>query len=71
MKNREYMVNLLNDSAFVDDGGASYESMLHYNVRCPFYYGDKRALCDGYETEPTRDVCSKCKEKWLDSEVDE
>ena len=32
MTNREYMIGLLSSSGFVDDGGASYEAMVYYDV---------------------------------------
>ena len=75
MTNREYMVGLLNDWAFIDDGGASYEAMVNYNVSCPYFCGDERALCyeNGNQKDElvNRDNCVACKEQWLDSEVDE
>lgn len=71
MTNREYMIELLQDEGFIDDGGASYEAMIYYNVKCPYFYGDKRALCRGDYDAINRETCVKCKEKWLDSEVDE
>lgn len=42
MTNREYMIGLLSSRGFVDDGGASYEAMIFYNVECPYYSGDGR-----------------------------
>ena len=75
MTNREYMIGLLQDWTFIDDGGASYEAMVHYNVKCPYFYGDDRALC--YENNRQNDAlvnrenCVACKEQWLDSGVDE
>ena len=32
--------------------------------------GDKRALCRGNMC-PSRELCVECKEKWLESEVDQ
>ncbi|NBH61992.1 hypothetical protein D1155_10055 [Anaerotruncus sp. 80] len=69
MTNREYMVMQLTDPDCIDDGGASYESMVFYNVECPYYVGDERCLCAG--KIPRRDLCYLCKEEWLDNEVDE
>ena len=75
MTNREFMVGLLQDWAFIDDGGAAYEAMVHYSVKCPYYAGDDRALCrvNGRQDDSlvNRDNCVACKEQWLDSEVDE
>lgn len=69
MKNREYLIEQLKNPDFIDDNGASYEAMLNYTINCPHFNGDKRALC--YKKEPDRDLCFKCKKKWLDSEVEE
>lgn len=70
MTNKEYMITLLSNPNFIDDGGASYEAMIYYNVNCPYYDGDKRALChEDYAIN--RETCVECKEKWLDSELDE
>ena len=83
MTNVEYMVNLLNDfmnendiefhEIRIDDGGASEESMICYNVACPYCDGDERCECKdtGPVEMPTREMCSECKYKWLASEVDE
>lgn len=42
MTNREYMINLLLDGlesrlnrVSIDDGGASEEAMIYYNINCP------------------------------------
>lgn len=77
MTNREYMVGLLQDQSFIDDGGASYEAMVYYNVDCPYYSGDERCECEksdavakGQPNDIDRETCFWCKHKWLDSEVD-
>lgn len=69
MTNREYMINLLQNDSFVDDGGASYEAMVYYDIACPYFDGDKRAYC--HNNEIKREVCFECKKEWLDLEVDE
>lgn len=69
MTNREYMIGLLTDDSFIDDGGASYEAMVYYNIDCPYFSGDKRCHCSNKGIE--RKVCFECKEEWLESEVDE
>lgn len=79
MTNRDYMLNLLLDGLeangedfqriHIDDGGASEEAMIYYNVNCPYYMGDERCHCKGIE--PNRDICVECKSEWLDNEVDE
>ena len=70
MTNREYLINQLSDPDTIDDGGASYESTVYYDIACPYLYGDTRAFCFK-KTEATREMCFECKEKWLDNEVDE
>ena len=70
MTNREYMVAVLTDQ--VDDGGASYEAVLHYDIKCPYFEGDQRAHCDGKDDSfINRDNCYYCKHEWMESEVDE
>lgn len=81
MTNREYMINLLIDGIetngadfkrmYIDDGGASEEAMIYYNVSCPYFVGDKRGHCDRNSCKPNRKTCVDCKFEWLDSEVDE
>ena len=71
MTNREYMVALLTDSNEIDDGYASYEAMVHYNVNCPYFSGDGRGHCHGQNDDYiNRDNCFWCKQEWLDQEVD-
>lgn len=69
MTNKEYMIALLSDDGFVDDGRASWECMIYYNIKCPYFAGDERCHCKG--KEPNREICVECKEEWLESEVDE
>ena len=81
MTNREYVINLLLDGlkeqdkefkrVSIDDGGSTYETMVYYNICCPYVYNDKRALCGNKVGKVDRDTCFRCKEQWLDSEVDE
>lgn len=71
MKNREYMAKQLTDPDWIDDGGASYEAMVFYNINCPYFAGDKRSHCNGNEELPTRKICGECKMEWLEAEVDE
>lgn len=68
MKNREYIINQLQDDNFIDDGGASYIAMIEYYICCPYFWKDGRALCKGKSAD--RSLCFQCKEQWLDSEVD-
>lgn len=80
--NAEYMINLLldllNNNGIkvhffdIDDGGASMEAMIHYNIECPYHVGDKRAKCTKMKIcGPTREQCLECKYDWLKNEVDE
>lgn len=79
MTNREYMINLLLDGleedgntlerVSFDDCGASEESMIYYNINCPYKEFDKRCHCIGKRAN--REICTACKWKWLDQPVDE
>lgn len=72
MTNREYMAKQLSGPDWIDDGGASYEAMVYYNIGCPYFCGDKRAHCKSSDSGmPTRETCSECKMEWLEAEVDE
>lgn len=81
MKNINLLTNVLMDimeyeglefeRINIDDGGATEESTIHYNINCPYFGGDERALCHGRENEIGRELCVKCKTKWLLDEVDE
>ena len=66
MTNLEYLVAALTDE--IDDGGASYEAALFYNIACPYHQGDMRCHCGitGYST--SRELCFGCKDEWLNSE---
>lgn len=68
MTNKEYIIALLSDEFFIDDCGASLESMIHYNINCPYFAGDERCHCN--DKDSSRDVCVNCKSEWLESEVD-
>lgn len=82
--NRELMIALLLEGSedmkntlkkalelerLIDDGGASEEAMIHYNIQCP-YYNDKVCILKEDE-EPNRNTCVQCKVEWLDEEVEE
>lgn len=67
MTNQEYLIAALNDE--FDDCGASWESVVYYNIRCPYYDGDPRCKCT--VAEINRETCVDCKREWLESEVDE
>lgn len=75
MTNKEYIIACLNDE--IDDGGASFEACVYYNIACPYTVGDERAHCynlpsaanDDYTERRKR--CFACKAEWLESEADE
>lgn len=69
MTNREYLIAQLRDEDFIDDSGASYEATVLCAISCPYYMNDERAICK--RNDINRDNCFKCKQEWLDSEVDE
>lgn len=71
MKNREWMAHQLSDPDWIDDGGASYMSMVEYNIACPYFVGDERCHCKESNGLPTREMCVECKNEWLEAEVDE
>lgn len=59
--NRQLIVGLLQSESYVDDGGAAYEAMTHYNIACPYTGGDKRAHCFGKpDSFISRDNCYWC-----------
>ena len=68
MTNEEYLIAALNDE--IDDGGAARESIVNYHIGCPYFGRDKRGLCNNGQPL-SRELCVECKEKWLESEVDQ
>lgn len=66
MTNREYVINLLSNKDFIDDNRASYESVVLNAIDCP-YTDYEQGLCSFEECSD--DTCFKCKENWLNSEV--
>lgn len=69
--NREYIIRSLADPDWIDDGGAAYDSMLHYHIDCPYLGSDPRAHCYGKPDDYMNwDNCNACKEEWLEREVD-
>lgn len=69
MTNREYIIACLQGE--IDDGGASEEACIAYNINCPYFEGDSRCLCAREGGDINRETCVECKSKWLESEVDE
>lgn len=74
MTNREYIIAQLSGEDCIDDNGESYESMIYHSIACPYFTGDDRAFCvsdlDDIK-DFDRDLCFRCKENWLNSEVQE
>ncbi len=72
MTNREYMIKSLSEPDWIDDCGADYEAMIYYNIKCPYFAGDKRCHCIDLKPweEFPKGTCFECKEEWLDNEVD-
>ena len=70
MTNREFIKMCLDNE--IDDDGASRDMEIERHIACPYHSGDKRCECNGLDYDDfTKDVCIKCKSKWLESEVDE
>lgn len=71
MTNLEYIIAALTGE--IDDGGASWDACVHYNINCPYSDGDKRCHCRNLpeDVEPSREMCVECKAEWLESEVSE
>lgn len=65
MTNKEALIMAINDE--FDDWGVS-ESLIYHHIACPYSYRDKRCKCN--DTEPDWDICSECKQEWLEAEVD-
>ena len=65
--NKDYLIAAL--SGNIDDGGASYESLAHYEISCPYIW-DRDCLNEHehnkYDTKEYNDGCVRCKLAWLD-----
>lgn len=73
MTNRQYIIGLLGDPSFIDDECDSYEAMIYHRFNCPYYKDDERCRCNNLEVWEfeTRDMCFRCKQEWLESEVED
>lgn len=69
MTNQEYIIRALQNE--FDDAGSTLESVLYYNIECPYFSIDERALCFNDYKKIGRDTCVECKSRWLSEEVDE
>lgn len=67
--NLDYIIAALTGE--IDDGGTSFESVVHYNIDCPHVEGETDLPCDNPNVEPCRDICVPCKIEWLYGEYDE
>ena len=69
--NRDYLVAVLAD--VIDDGGASCESVVKYDINCP-YISDSDCLNEHegneYGTKEYKEGCVRCKLAWLDRDYD-
>lgn len=69
--NKDYIIAVLADD--IDDCGASYESMVRYNIACPYVSNDD---ClnehdeNEYDTKEYKETCVKCKMAWLNRVYD-
>lgn len=66
MTNLEYLLKALQDE--IDDGGASFEAAVYYNIACPYIDICMDMPCIGKDKEPSRKLCVECKMKWLEEE---
>lgn len=65
--NKDYLIATLTES--IDDGGASYESVVRYNIDCPYIYNSdclNHRENNKYDTPEYRDACIRCKTEWLE-----
>ena len=69
--NKDYLIAALTDE--IDDGGASYMSVVEHNIDCP-YLGSSNCLNDHennrYGTAQYTDGCIRCKASWLNRKYD-
>lgn len=82
MTNRENIVILLSNKDLIGEDNKKYEKMINENISCPYYntmffynmnqsdlVNDEKTLCRGNVNEASKEICKKCKNEWLDSEV--
>ena len=67
MTNWEMMKAAIDDE--IDDGGASWEATIYYNISCPYFAGNLEAKCHGGK-DSSRELCVECKAEWLDKEYE-
>lgn len=73
MTNREYMAHQLSNPEWIDDGGASYESMVQHNISCPYFAGGPKCHCKKLDPwiSPSEEMCNRCKFEWLEADVND
>lgn len=74
MTNREHIIELLTELLQVKDATSEkyeeYEKWLYLYLICPHTTDDDRRMCKELGFHYTQ-LCTKCKNKWLDSEVED
>ena len=68
MTNWEMMKAAIDDE--IDDGGAEKEAFIYYNIECPHCGNDRECKDVSQLEEITREMCVRCKEKWLNEEYE-
>lgn len=72
MTNREALILALQGEHPADEGGATEESIIFQNICCPYRYNNPLCECKGNDKLVSDYwTCIRCKEKWLNSEVEE
>lgn len=66
--NREYIIKALQNP----NSDESDKDIIYHNICCSYGLLDERGECYGKSwDEINPEMCVRCKEKWLDSEVEE
>ena len=69
MTRREYIAEqLLNPDGEYDED-SDYTNTVNFFIKCPHCDGDPEAMCGDSEIV-NLEICIKCKDAWLDREVD-
>jgi hypothetical protein len=69
--NKDYMIAALADE--IDDGGATFDSMVEYNIDCPYTRNSdcyNEHFGNEYGTKEYKEGCVKCKTAWLERAYD-
>lgn len=68
---KDYLIAVLTDN--IDDGGASYEAVCRYNIKCPYSRSRdcyNEHFKNEYGTKEYEEGCVECKMAWLEREYD-